>query len=97
MQWRKRRWRCRTQACARQFIRGRGACVKKDRFVRIGATEKGVNWDLVEQARQLVGLKGYVTNLPTRPWADRRWLRPITTSGRSGSPSAWPDPTYGPG
>jgi hypothetical protein len=39
--------------------------LKKDRFVRIDATEKGVNWDLVERARQLAGLKGYVTNLPT--------------------------------
>lgn len=38
--------------------------LKKDRFVRIDATGKDVNWDLVERARQLAGLKGYVTNLP---------------------------------
>ena len=39
--------------------------LKKDRFVRIDAAGKGVDWDLVERARQLAGLKGYVTNLPT--------------------------------
>jgi Transposase DDE domain len=38
--------------------------LKKDRFVRIDATGKGVDWALVERARQLAGLKGYVTNLP---------------------------------
>lgn len=37
--------------------------LKKDRFVRLEGTEAGVNWDLVERARQLAGLKGYVTNL----------------------------------
>jgi hypothetical protein len=36
----------------------------KDRFVRIDTAGKGVDWDLVERARQLAGLKGYVTNLP---------------------------------
>lgn len=38
--------------------------LKKDRFVRIDAAGKGVDWGLVERARQLAGLKGYVTNLP---------------------------------
>jgi hypothetical protein len=38
--------------------------LKKDRFVRIDATGTGVDWRLVERARQLAGLKGYVTNLP---------------------------------
>jgi Transposase DDE domain len=38
--------------------------LKKDRFVRIDTAGKGVDWDLVERARQLAGLKGYVTNLP---------------------------------
>ncbi len=38
--------------------------LKKDRFVRIDAAGKGVDWDLVERARQLAGLKGYVTDLP---------------------------------
>lgn len=38
--------------------------LKKDRFVRIDAAGKGVDWALVERARQLAGLKGYVTNLP---------------------------------
>ncbi|NDL56662.1 transposase [Phytoactinopolyspora sp. XMNu-373] len=38
--------------------------LKKDRFVKIDGATRGVDWDLVERARQLAGLKGYVTNLP---------------------------------
>ena len=34
--------------------------------MRIDAAGKGVDWDLVERARQLAGLKGYVTNLPAK-------------------------------
>ncbi|MFL1377606.1 MULTISPECIES: IS1634 family transposase [unclassified Nocardiopsis] len=37
--------------------------VKKDRFVRLDGTDKGVDWDLVQRARDLAGLKGYVTNI----------------------------------
>lgn len=37
--------------------------VKRDRFVTIDGASKGVNWALVERARQLAGLKGYVTNV----------------------------------
>jgi predicted transcriptional regulator len=37
--------------------------VKKDRFVRIDGADKGVDWDLVQRARDLAGLKGYVTNI----------------------------------
>ena len=37
--------------------------LKKDRFVTISGATKGVNWALVERARYLSGLKGYVTNL----------------------------------
>lgn len=37
--------------------------VKKDRFVKLDGTRPGVNWDLVERARQLQGLKGYVSNI----------------------------------
>ncbi|WP_298325387.1 IS1634 family transposase [Haloactinopolyspora sp.] len=38
--------------------------LRRDRFVKITGADKGVDWDLVERARQLAGLKGYVTNLP---------------------------------
>ena len=38
--------------------------LKKDRFLKIDGATKGVDWALVERARQLAGLKGYVTNLP---------------------------------
>jgi hypothetical protein len=37
--------------------------LKKDRFVKITDAVKGVNWALVERARYLAGLKGYVTNI----------------------------------
>jgi transposase len=39
--------------------------LKKDRFVKITDAVKGVDWDLVERARYLAGLKGYVTNIDT--------------------------------
>jgi hypothetical protein len=39
--------------------------LKKDRFVKIDGADRAVNWDLVDRARQLAGLKGYVTNIPT--------------------------------
>lgn len=38
--------------------------LKKDRFVKIDGADRGVDWDLVERARQLAGLKGYVSNIP---------------------------------
>jgi hypothetical protein len=37
--------------------------LKKDRFVKITDAVKGVDWDLVERARYLAGLKGYLTNI----------------------------------
>lgn len=37
--------------------------LKKDRFVRIESTATEVDWGLVDRARQLAGLKGYVTNV----------------------------------
>lgn len=37
--------------------------LKRDRFVKINGASKGVDWDLVERARSLTGLKGYVTNI----------------------------------
>lgn len=37
--------------------------LKKDRFVKITDATKAVDWKLVERARYLAGLKGYVTNI----------------------------------
>ena len=39
--------------------------LKKDRFVKIDGATRGVDWDLVDRARQLAGLKGYVSNIGT--------------------------------
>lgn len=38
--------------------------LKKDRFVKLSGSRRGVDWALVERARELAGLKGYVTNIP---------------------------------
>lgn len=38
--------------------------LKKDRFVKFTDTATVVDWALVERARYLAGLKGYVTNIP---------------------------------
>lgn len=37
--------------------------LKKDRFVTFTDTTTSVNWDLVERARSLAGIKGFVTNI----------------------------------
>ena len=39
--------------------------LKKDRFVKLTGTHPAVDQVLVDRARQLAGLKGYVTNIPT--------------------------------
>jgi hypothetical protein len=39
---------------------------KKDRFVKVTDADVGVDWDLVERARSLAGIKGYVTNIPAQ-------------------------------
>lgn len=39
--------------------------LKKDRFVKLTGTRRGVDQGLVDRARQVAGLKGYVTNIPT--------------------------------
>jgi hypothetical protein len=62
--------------------------MRRDQFVRITGGDKGVDWALVERARQLAGLKGYVTNLPTSTIDARRSSRPITSCGTSSSHSA---------
>ncbi|MDC5698060.1 IS1634 family transposase [Intrasporangium calvum] len=38
--------------------------LKKDRFVKFTDTATVVDWSLVERARYLAGLKGFVTNIP---------------------------------
>ena len=38
--------------------------MKKDRFVSLKGKQPAVDWALVERARQLTGIKGYVTNIP---------------------------------
>lgn len=44
-------------------VAGGTRAIKRDRFVKLTGKKPGVDWDLVERARQLLGLKGYVTNI----------------------------------
>jgi hypothetical protein len=37
--------------------------VKRDRFIKLTATNKSVNRDLETKARSLAGLRGYTTNI----------------------------------
>lgn len=37
--------------------------VRRDPFVKLTGKKPGVDWALVERAKQLLGLKGYVTNI----------------------------------
>ena len=39
--------------------------LRKERFVTVRGADKTVDWARVERARQLAGLKGYVTNIAT--------------------------------
>ena len=59
--------------------------LKKDRFVKITDAVKGVDWDLVERARYLAGLKGYVTNIDpaTMDGPARRGRLPRPLPGRT--------------
>ena len=38
--------------------------LKKDRFVKLTGTRRGIDQGLVDRARHVAGLKGYVTNIP---------------------------------
>ncbi len=40
--------------------------MKKDRFVKLTDAAPVVDWALVERARSLAGLKGYVTNISAK-------------------------------
>lgn len=40
------------------------APMKKARFLKVSGTDKALDQKLIDRARQLAGLKGYVTNLP---------------------------------
>jgi hypothetical protein len=71
--------------------------LKKDRFVRIDAAGTGVDWGLVERARQLAGLKGYVTNLPAETMPGHAVIDAYHDLWQSRRASAWPRATYGPG
>ena len=67
--------------------------IKKDRFVKFTGDKPGIDTARIDQARIVIGLKGYVTNIPETTLDGRRSLRPTTTCSRSRSRSGWPRPT----
>jgi len=50
-------------AKAQQALAGKAA-IKRNRFIHISGGTRTLNQDLVDKARALAGIKGYVTNLP---------------------------------
>ena len=67
-QWRFKRHRHDNQAINAMIDRAEAVAggkrpLKKDRFVKLAGVDPVVDWDLVERARSLAGLKGYVTNI----------------------------------
>jgi hypothetical protein len=67
-QWSFQRYRHDNQAINAMIERAEAVAagkrqLKKDRFVKISDADKSVDWELVERARYLAGLKGYVTNI----------------------------------
>jgi hypothetical protein len=67
--------------------------LKKDRFVAFTDSTTSVNWDLVERARALAGIKGYVTNIDAAVMDGPAVVAAYTTSTRSNALSGWPSPT----
>jgi hypothetical protein len=71
--------------------------VKRNRFIALDGATKSVNRELEAKARDLAGLKGYVTNLAACPDGTPPWPSPGSSStapdGPSGSSSAPPDAT----
>lgn len=67
-QWTFKRYRHDNQAINAMIDRAEAVAngkrpLKKDRFVKVTDADPVVDWDLVERARSLAGLKGYVTNI----------------------------------
>ena len=67
-QWRFTRYRHDNQAINAMIDRAEAVAagkqpLKKDRFVKLTDADPVVDWALVDRARSLAGLKGYVTNI----------------------------------
>ena len=67
-QWSFKRYRPDIQAINAMVERAEAVAagkrtLKKDRFVKVTDADASVDWDVVERAQQLAGLKGYVTNI----------------------------------
>jgi Transposase DDE domain len=70
-QWSFKRYRHDIQAINAMIERAEAVAagkraLKKDRFVKVTDADPSVDWELVERARYLAGLKGYVTNIGTQ-------------------------------
>ncbi len=56
---------------AKKIIDGT-ASTKKAKFLSVTTKNKQLNQDLIDKAKALVGIKGYVTNLPTKEASNQR-------------------------
>jgi hypothetical protein len=70
-QWRFTRCRHDNQAINAMIERAEAVAagqrpLKRDRFVKLTDADPAVDWPLVERARSLAGLKGYVTNISAK-------------------------------
>jgi hypothetical protein len=76
-QWSFKRYRHDNQAINAMIERAEAVAVgkrplKKDRFVNVTDAAPSVDWDLVERAQRLAGLKGYVTNISAETMTGER-------------------------
>ena len=85
---------------AEQAVAGKTP-VKRNRFVQLSGGTRKVNRELETKARELAGLKGYVTNLRAcpdgTPVTAEFVIGPTISCSRSRSRSGWPKATCRPG
>jgi hypothetical protein len=71
---------------ARDVVAGLKAA-RTPRFVKTTNGARSLDEASLRRARQLAGLKGYVTNIPAQLCPPGRWSAPTTSCGTSSSPS----------
>lgn len=71
--------------------------VKKDRFVKLTGSSRDIDQTLVDRARQVAGLKGYVSNIPAIRLDGREVVAAYTSCSRSNDRSGWRKLTSKPG
>ena len=73
-----------------QRVADRAEPLKKQRFVKITDQKVILDEVSIQRARESAGYKGTSPTSRRRSWTAMPSWRPITTSGKSSSPSVWP-------